>query len=58
LHPGIVGKGGRACRRHAGFCLETQRFPDAVNRPEFPSTILRPGQEYRSRTVYRFSTDR
>jgi aldose 1-epimerase len=35
---------------HTGFCLEPQQFPDAPNRPEFPSPILRPGQEYRSRT--------
>ena len=54
LHPGIIGKGGQAYHRHGGFCLETQRFPDSVNRPEFPSIILRPGQEYRSRTIYRF----
>ncbi|MGE3172268.1 MAG: galactose-1-epimerase, partial [Planctomycetota bacterium] len=38
------------------FCLETQHFPDSPNRPAFPSTILRPGQEYRSSTVFRFRT--
>ena len=38
----------------AGFALETQHFPDSPNRPEFPSTLLRPGEEYRSRTVYAF----
>ena len=54
LGPEIVGKGGRAYCRHAGFCLETQHFPDSPNRPDFPSAILRPGQVYRSRTVYRF----
>ncbi len=37
-----------------GLCLETQHFPDAPNRPEFPSAILRPGSEYRSRTVFTF----
>jgi len=57
LSPEIVGKGGRAHCRHSGFCLETQHFPDSPNRPEFPSVILRPGQEYRSRTVYRFGVD-
>lgn len=57
LHSGIVGKGGLPYRRHAGFCLETQQFPDSPNRPEFPSTTLRPGEEYRSRTVYRFGID-
>jgi aldose 1-epimerase len=38
-----------------GLCLETQHFPDSPNRPEFPSTVLRPGQIYRSRTIYRFA---
>ncbi|GAA3446508.1 aldose epimerase family protein [Planomonospora venezuelensis] len=40
--------------RFAGFCLETQHFPDAPNRPDFPSTVLRPGQEHVSETAYRF----
>lgn len=40
----------------AGLCLETQHFPDSPNHPQFPSTVLRPGQEYRSATTYRFST--
>ncbi len=52
-----VGKRGRVYQRHAGFCLEPQHYPDSPNRPEFPSTILRPGQTYRSQTVFRFSTD-
>ncbi|MCI0457226.1 MAG: galactose mutarotase [Gemmataceae bacterium] len=41
--------------QHHGFCLEAQHFPDAVNRPEFASVILRPGQAYTQTTVYRFS---
>ena len=41
-------------RRGGGLCLETQHFPDAPNRPNFPSTILRPGAGYHSRTVFRF----
>lgn len=45
--------GGLAYR--AGLCLETQHFPDAPNRPDFPSTVLRPGQTYRSTTIYRFT---
>jgi aldose 1-epimerase len=49
-----VGKGGVAYPQYAGFCLECQHFPDAVNRPEFKSVILRPGQTYRQTTVYRF----
>jgi aldose 1-epimerase len=40
-----------------GFCLETQHFPDSPNRPAFPSTVLRPGSAFWSRTVYRFSHD-
>lgn len=40
---------------HAGLCLETQHFPDAVNQPDFPSTILEAGQTYRQETIYRFS---
>ncbi len=51
----ITGKSGRAYAKRDGFCLETQHFPDSVNQPGFPSTILRPGQTYRSTTVYRFS---
>ncbi len=50
-----VGKGGKVYRHRYGFCLETQHFPDSPNKPQFPSTILKPGQEYHSRTVYRFS---
>lgn len=51
---GVAGRGGRSYGRHAGFCLETQHFPDSPNQPAFPSTILRPGQTYRSRTVFAF----
>lgn len=50
----IKGKGGRAYGPHAGLCLETQHFPDSPNQPGFPSTILRPGVVFRSRTVFRF----
>ncbi|MGB6650086.1 MAG: galactose-1-epimerase, partial [Bacteroidota bacterium] len=39
-----------------GFCLETQHFPDSPNQEKFPSTVLRPGEEYRSTTVYKFSS--
>jgi len=51
----LRGKGGRPYPRRAGFCLETQHFPDSPNRPEFPSTALRLGERYASRTIYRFS---
>jgi len=55
LDGSITGKGGHVYRHRTGFCLETQHYPDSPNQPEFPSTILEPGQEYRSRTVYAFS---
>ncbi len=51
----LVGKAGVAYRQHFGFCLETQHFPDSVNRANFPTTILEPGKTYTSTTVYRFS---
>jgi aldose 1-epimerase len=49
------GKGGAVYKKHAGFCLETQHFPDSVNHKSFPTTILQPGKTYTSTTVYRFS---
>jgi aldose 1-epimerase len=52
----LHGKGGAVYGKHAGACLETAHLPDSVNRPEFPSIILRPGQTYRQTCVYRFST--
>jgi len=51
-----VGKGEKVYQHRFGFCLETQHFPDSPNKPEFPSTVLNPGDEYSSVTVYRFST--
>jgi len=51
----LTGKRGVTYRQHAGFTLETQHFPDSVNQPSFPSTILRPGETYRQTTVYQFS---
>jgi aldose 1-epimerase len=53
-----TGKGGRVYGRRSAFCLETQHYPDSPNHPSFPSTTLRPGQTFRSRTVYEFSTDK
>ncbi|MER7700469.1 MULTISPECIES: aldose epimerase family protein [unclassified Streptomyces] len=50
----VVGKSGTPYRRGAGIALETQHFPDSPNRPGDPSTVLRPGDEYRSMTVLRF----
>ena len=51
---GVAGREGRRYGPHAGFCLETQHFPDSPNQPRFPSTILRPGERYQSRTVFAF----
>ncbi|HUT07418.1 MAG TPA: aldose epimerase family protein [Candidatus Latescibacteria bacterium] len=50
----ITGKGGKAYQKHCAFCLETQHFPDSPNHPNFPSTILEPGQKYRTVTVHKF----
>lgn len=52
---GAKGKGGKVYAHRSALCLETQHFPDSVNHPGFPSTILRPGHVYRSTTVHRFS---
>ncbi|MFW6061709.1 MAG: aldose epimerase family protein [Planctomycetota bacterium] len=54
---GESGKGEASYGQHAGFCLEAQHYPDSPNHPEFPSTILPPGQRYRQATVYRFSAE-
>jgi aldose 1-epimerase len=51
----IHGKGGKVYPQRCAFCMETQHFPDSPNKPDFPSTVLRPGQEYKTTTVYRFS---
>lgn len=51
-----VGKGGIPYTKHAGFCLETQGFPDAINQPGFPSTVLKPGEEYAHTTILSFSS--
>jgi len=51
----LRGSGGEAYRQGDGVCLETQHFPDSPNRPEFPSTVLRPGETFQSTTVHRFS---
>jgi aldose 1-epimerase len=52
----LYGTSGRQYRQTDGLCLETQHFPDAPNKPAFPSTVLRPGETYETTTVYAFST--
>jgi aldose 1-epimerase len=49
-----IGKGGKKYEYRTGFCLEAQHFPDSPNHPDFPSTILRPGETYSQKTIYRF----
>ena len=50
-----IGKKGHVYDFRTAFCLEAQHFPDSPNHPEFPSTVLKPGEMYKQRTVYRFS---
>ncbi|MGW1604619.1 aldose epimerase family protein [Streptomyces eurythermus] len=50
----LTGTSGRTYRQGDALCLETQHFPDSPNHPEFPSTVLRPGQTYRTTTIHRF----
>ncbi|MGI8991748.1 MAG: aldose epimerase family protein [Bryobacteraceae bacterium] len=53
----IKGKGGKVYGFRTAFCMETQHFPDSPNHPAFPTTELKPGEQYKQQTVYRFSTD-
>ena len=57
MNGSIVGSSGTTYRQTEGFTLETQHFPDSPNKPNFPSTELEPGQEFRSTTIFRFATD-
>ena len=57
MNGSIVGSSGTTYRQTEGFTLETQHFPDSPNKPNFPSTELKPGQEFRSTTIFRFATD-
>ncbi|HYB60273.1 MAG TPA: aldose epimerase family protein [Methylomirabilota bacterium] len=54
LNGSIIGKHGAAYPKYGAFCLETQHYPDSPNRPNFPSTVLRPGQVYSEETIYKF----
>lgn len=56
LDGSVVGKDGRRYERHWGFCLETQHFPDSPNQTGFPSTVLRPGEMFKSVTHFVFAT--
>ena len=50
----VVGRDGTTYRQSDALCLEPQHFPDSPNQPDFPSTVLRPGDTYRARDIYRF----
>jgi aldose 1-epimerase len=54
----LPGKGGAIYPRRAGFCLETQHFPDSPNQPTYPTTVLKPGGQFSEATVFTFSTDK
>ena len=53
-----IGKKGIAYQQRTGICLETQKYPDTPNKPEWPSCVLRPGEEYESVTIFQFTTDK
>jgi aldose 1-epimerase len=57
MNGSVVGSSGTTYRQTEGFTLETQHFPDSPNKPNFPTTELKPGQEFRSTTIFRFATD-
>jgi aldose 1-epimerase len=54
---GQTGKGGKTFPKHSAVCLETHHFPDAINQPNFPNTVLRPGETYRHACVYMFGAE-
>lgn len=54
LNGTLVGASGRIYRQSDAFALETQHFPDSPNQPNFPSTVLRPGETYQTTTIYKF----
>lgn len=56
LDGSLTGKDGKVYKHRYGLCLETQHFPDSPNKPDFPSTILEPGETYHTKTAYKFST--
>jgi aldose 1-epimerase len=57
LNKDEIGKGGKVYDFRSAFCLEAQHFPDSPNQPNFPSTVLNPGDVYSQKTIYRFSVE-
>jgi aldose 1-epimerase len=54
----LSGKAGRPYGRRSGFCLETQHFPDTPNQKNFPTTMLKPGEQYKTETVFTFGVQK
>jgi aldose 1-epimerase len=54
----FTAKNGQRYPMRSAFCLETQHFPDSINKPEYPSVVLRPGETYKSRCIYKFSVEK
>ena len=52
---GVIGKNGMKYEKRSGICFETQYYPNACNEEQFPSSILKAGETYRSRTIYQFT---
>lgn len=52
----LTGKGGVVYKQRTGLCLETQKYPDTPNKPQWPTAVLRPGEKYNSRCIFKFST--
>jgi Galactose mutarotase and related enzymes len=50
-----IGHGGKAFNFRSGLCLESGHYPDSPNHPDFPTTVLNPGETFKSTTIYRFS---
>lgn len=56
--PALIGKNGAGYRRHGAFCLETQKYPDAVHHENFPRVVLYPGEVYDHKVMYYFSVEK
>jgi aldose 1-epimerase len=54
LDGSFTAKDNTTYQQRNGFCLETQHFPDSPNQPNFPSTVLRPGEQYKTQTIFEF----
>jgi aldose 1-epimerase len=57
LEGNLTGKSGKTYEFRDALCLETQHFPDSPNNPQFPDTVLSPGERFESKTIYKFLTE-